>query len=116
MYTGTDNISREQQKLLEKARERIHPSEAFEILYRLVRDNDICKGREELHPDWFPIFEQYRESLRRYAPEEIIEKIDLFFKKFPGFDKSLTEIDPQSLKVSFLLGAGASKPDPPLCQ
>src|SRR5215510_4051771 len=112
MRYGTETISQSQQKLLERVSGRSSVSELTESLMRLVRDDDILEGREDVHPEWKNVFENNSATLRRRMSSAVFKHFEEFFDKLAEFDRSLAEINPQSVNISFLLGAGASKPDP----
>ena len=78
----------------------------------IALNDDIIENREQIHPDWQQLFEQKKDFLRStFGPREF-EKINSFFAGLRPFDELATTLDPRSLSLSFLLGAGASKPEP----
>ena len=107
MMIGT-NISAEQERLLSQARER--PGR-IELFLRVARDSDIRGGREDLHQDWLKLFEAQRETIERERPG-VIRELTSFFDEARPIDSTLASIVPATQKTTFLLGAGASKPEP----
>jgi len=83
--------------------------DAFQLL---TQDIDIIENREQIHPEWQQLFEQKKDLLRSVFPRHEFEKINSFFAGLKPFDALATTLDPRSLRLSFLLGAGASKPEP----
>lgn len=110
MKIGTETASGQQLRMLEQSRRR--PEAAWEYLYRLAADDDIRDESEELHPDWLPIYESIRESPSREIPTSARKMVDEFFSQLVAFDPVLRELDLNKFRVTFLLGAGASKPAP----
>lgn len=106
-----ENISSEQRQLLRRARHE-STAEAVDALYRVVRDTDIGDGREQLHPDWFDVFERHSANLAEYVPTEIFREFQAFFTAFSPIDSAASSIDFGAVTTAFLLGAGASKPAP----
>jgi NAD-dependent SIR2 family protein deacetylase len=107
-----ENISDTQRRLLQSAKRRTNSASLIEPLLQIINDSDIIKGKEDLHPDWIKIYEVSKRFLDRYLPSSESEKIVRFFKEVSTFDRVLTTLDPEKLKLAFLLGAGASKPTP----
>ena len=113
MKVGTKIISRQQLRYLERIQEgRYSSPEIVDILLKIVDDDDILEDREELHPGWIEIFENNIDSIKKIQPPIIWEKINSFFDKVVSLDSNIKDIDPKSTTMSFLLGAGASNPDP----
>jgi NAD-dependent SIR2 family protein deacetylase len=79
---------------------------------RIVRDDDISSGNEELHPDWLELYNRMKRQLRREVPPPAIRRLEEFFASAQPYDPLITEINPSEHSISFLLGAGASKPEP----
>ncbi len=111
MNVGTEKVSEDQRRNLERVR-RTQGSEAAHAFLEIVQDEDIRQGREDLHPDWLELFESRRAGLQRQLPDEIYQRIGTFFQEAQPFEESLRSLDPAKLKLTFLLGAGASKPPP----
>jgi NAD-dependent SIR2 family protein deacetylase len=112
MQIGTDQISTRQHRYLDQIRDEPRVRIILEFLGMLIQDENILAGREQIHPDWIPLFETHKDSLRRVAPSSLWDRLNSFFEKLTPFDRSLEDLDPKSLNLSFLLGAGASKPEP----
>ncbi len=113
MIVGSSKISARQNSYLESAK-RFHsrPERLLEIFVELFNNTDIKNEQEELHPDWITIFESIRSSLRDITPERFFSEIEDFFESAKPIDKKVEQLDPTKMRISFLLGAGASKPSP----
>jgi len=112
MQIGTDRISPQQQEMLEHLRHRPQGPQILDFFLQLVSDDDITEEREQVHPDWIQIFEANKEFLRRLAGSSQFQRISSFVERIVPFDHAVQELDPRTLTLSFLLGAGASKPEP----
>src|SRR5437588_4702665 len=108
---GTEGISEQQKMMLDRARGRPTPR-LDESLLKVSHDDDILEGREELHPAWVELFESNKSFIERYASPGAYQHLVCFFGKLSPLDASLRAIDPGSLNLTFILGAGASKPKP----
>jgi hypothetical protein len=108
MKIGTGTISEEQNSLLELARRGL----VVPAVLRVIRDPDIRGGREDLHPEWLDIFEAHRDQLELMLPKVSLQAVLSFFEEARPTDQALATIDPAKQKITFLLGAGASKPEP----
>jgi hypothetical protein len=102
MRIGTDSISSEQMRLLDRARMG-RRDEILEGLLRIVRDPDIRDEREELHPDWRSIYESNRGVVGHFLPAPATEEIEAFFAKLRPFDQQICELDLAKLRTTFLL-------------
>jgi len=111
MKVGTERISSQQEELLDNARgaQRDQLAEAF---WRIVHDIDIRDEKEDLHPDWLAIYEQKQQTVNRIFPSEVRREVESFFEDARSLDSQLRKLDLTKLRTTFLLGAGASKPDP----
>lgn len=112
MKIGTEKISGQQNDLLRMARESQSPREVARAFQHLMRDSDIRAGREDIHPDWVEVFESKAELLGRVLPRKVFDDMKAFFGKLIPFDKDVRNIDPSQGQITFLLGAGSSKPSP----
>ena len=110
---GTQRVSEVQQTLLVESRRAGLPVRRLaEHLHRVSDDPEILSGEEDLHPDWSGIFDRSRVSLRRMLSPDAFRRVESFFTSLDPYDQSIKSINPQTEKVAFLLGAGASKPHP----
>ncbi len=109
---GDENISTTQRELLGRSRRRIPPNELANILDLVATDRDILNGDEQVHPEWRTIYQRYQEQLRHLLDMSTFERLERFFNPEQLHDTLISAIDPKAEKVAFLLGAGASKPDP----
>jgi NAD-dependent SIR2 family protein deacetylase len=101
---GTDRISPEQRNFLEQARSaRRSPDLLAAILGRVLKDDEITSGEETLHPEWSEIYHSNYGALPDSLKGLLLP---------PPQSPILSKIDPRKLRVCFLLGAGASKPEP----
>ncbi len=103
-------ISTEQQELVQRLQtHRV----ASRIVMRLIWAFMSEKPEDEpLHDDWADVWRFYRERASRYAPDDIIERIDRWIKEgVVKTDDAVWELRVhEDAKVTFLLGAGASAP------
>lgn len=111
MNIGTQRISDEQKGWLARAR-RSSGGTLAEAVMAISNDDDIRNEREDLHPEWLDLFESRKDLLRGYLPREMFERVSSFFKDARSIDSSLANLNPADQRLCFLLGAGASKPDP----
>lgn len=84
----------------------------LDVFARAVRD--MRRNEEkDFHPDWLEHYERLRARISNAVWEQPEYKgiID-FIDAIPAHDPQLKAIDPRSLRVAFLLGAGASAPEP----
>jgi hypothetical protein len=110
---GTKIISSTQKRYLEQAKNVTTPTaEVARYLFQVSNDPDIIGGKEEIHPDWLSLFLVNAEPLRLNLSPEAFDNVKAFYSSLDPIDKALLSIDPTKGRVSFLLGAGASKPDP----
>ena len=108
---GTDNVSRNQRDYLELAK-RSSANRRATYLARIITDDDIQSGREMVHPDWIEIYRSKRKDLLGLPlPESLINKIIKTFDEVSCFD-DVSAVNPKTMHLAFLLGAGASKPKP----
>lgn len=112
---GTDRISDIQRAYLERYRDTDDLEQIAELLYRVVSDDDIESGLEDLHPNWISIFDQHRARLERaqaHSAGRLFGYVCQAFAALSTSDALISKIDPREEQVAFLLGAGASKPSP----
>lgn len=115
IIVGTENISDMQLSLLEDRRVQGPPIQLARLLHQVVSDDAIVSGRENLHPSWVSIFRQHREQLEAAhydAPWLSFADLCDAFDALEPIDPLIHRIDPRQEKIAFLLGAGASKPEP----
>ena len=116
---GTENTSLRQIHQLQDHRNGELRRPLFSVLNDLATDPDILEGIESLHPDWIEIFNNERHderhdprALRRFVPRGMVEHVERFFGSLQYTDRLIATINPQDESIAFLLGAGASKPEP----
>ena len=107
---GTDSTSRQQDRHLRDAR-RAPATIKARLLAEVLMDDDVQSGEESLHPEWVDIYRSVETSLARYMPPHYVKRIKEVFSKIEQ-DKEIATVDPSSSRIAFLLGAGASKPEP----
>jgi len=107
---GTERISERQEAYLRETAQE--PEEVrHRYLADLLMDRDIQSGKETLHPDWYGAYQSGLPLLERVLPKSILKDIRSTFSELEH-DKEIRKVDPQSARLAFLLGAGASKPSP----
>ncbi|QEG36807.1 SIR2 family NAD-dependent protein deacylase [Bythopirellula goksoeyrii] len=109
---GKKGISDQQQHLLERCRRDSTPHNLLDAFMTLINDREIRDGEEALHPSWFDVWEKRRARISQFGPDELVEQLTTFFNQARERDPEVTELDPQNQRICFLLGAGASKPEP----
>jgi len=108
---GIDNVSEEQKKYLEMAKIG-DPKRRGYYLARVIHINDVKSGREMLHPDWISIYRSIRREIHELSiPANLTKYIIGIFEKLSDID-DVSAVDPKTMHLAFLLGAGASKPKP----
>ena len=113
MNIGQGKVSDEQRDLLKQAHNKNAPQDyLLHILHRIANDTEIRSGEEELHPEWLDVFEANRDALERQLPPRMLESLASFYGEIKPYDELVTGLDPDNLCISFVLGAGASKPSP----
>src|SRR5438552_3877852 len=105
-------ISASQLHYLEMARRNPAFPMLIDLFDSIAGNTDIYEGREPLHPEWLTLFEATHPSLDRFITNPRFKRLRDFFDAARPYDPQLAEIDPRVLRVTFLLGAGASKPSP----
>jgi len=108
---GSKNISLRQKKILQEAKNS-HELYFIEAISQVLRDDDITSGRENVDPQWIELFKKNRQELIKRISPEFFDVLDSLLGKFSSIDSGTFKINPSNLKVTFLLGAGASKPSP----
>jgi NAD-dependent SIR2 family protein deacetylase len=107
---GTENISGQQARYLNDFRS-VPDEIKIRFLMEVLTDDDIISGKEVLHPDWIEIFQSFHDRLRKHMPVSHLKRIADALSQFEQ-DKEIYKVDPESARLAFLLGAGASKPKP----
>jgi NAD-dependent SIR2 family protein deacetylase len=106
---GTTSPSSLQLHHLKEAQSSSHPFEKARALMSVITDADLTSGQEELHPDWIEVYSAIRGKLTGTPFENELAK---GFEHILQAEEAISLIDPASLDLAFLLGAGASKPMP----
>lgn len=106
------NVSSTQMDFLYRARTKKTPFAAAEALLTVCNDGDITSGRETVHPEWANIFTSNIPQLKSRLTNEEFSKLEKIFGAATPYDKDVLNITPSSTRILFLLGAGASKPEP----
>ena len=112
---GSDNISEQQELLLQRAGVCVVErrwNDLRGILDQVASDNDLRLGKEEVHPDWRDLICNYRDAWGLATSKNIKDRILTLLSVFEKPGHNLGAFDPSKLSIAFLLGAGASKPNP----
>lgn len=110
---GLQNLTSTQIDLLAESKNpAIPPRILGGNLLRVFNDSDIQQQREDMHPDWMTLFEDNKGNLQKDLPPTQFSELTKNYTLLKPLDDALFDIDPTKGTVSFLLGAGASKPDP----
>ena len=105
---GIERISRRQQRYLADVERQRGSHQLIVRRYMAVaNEKEILSGKEQLHPDWRGLYSNYRTTISKYVSKGDLENLDEFFEIV-----DVKSINPNEARVCFLLGAGASKPDP----
>ena len=108
-----DRISPIQKRYLTGAKRNRTVHDLITPIMTVLHDEDITSGKEDLHHDWAALFNTNIEKIRNTLPEEIFAQLYTVFAAASTADaKLVSKINPSSTRLVFLLGAGASKPDP----
>ena len=108
---GTARVSSTQQHYLERAQRGDIPLEILIDTFRTVAtDEEILSGEEQLHPDWIRLYHSSRSIISELMPGRMLRQLDETFSR--PFDPDIEFLNPDEGEICFLLGAGASKPDP----
>lgn len=115
---GRDRISSTQRRHLEHARRMLkeiagvgRPPRHFLSLLNRVVDDDIRSGREQLHPEWQELYLRLFEVAESFDRSSVPDDFEEIFAP-RSVEEGVGQIDPSDNRVVFLLGAGASKPEP----
>ena len=116
IIVGNEKISGRQRHLLNQHRTDRGYRGLLMSLHEVVADEEIQRGIENLHPGWIDLFSRNRNNLvesgGRHLPQEFVSQILEFFDPLVMMNGLLAEVDPRNEEITFLLGAGASKPQP----
>jgi NAD-dependent SIR2 family protein deacetylase len=112
---GFKKVSTTQREYLERAQHALRVkdvSAVFTTLQTVIRDKDIVSGAEEILPEWVQVYESSKSDFQRVLHREAWLELEKAFKSLQIIDKAAFDLNFSKLKASFLLGAGASKPNP----
>lgn len=109
---GSERISSLQRDLLKAATAGTSLRALMEAIHYLATDFSIEKGEEDVHPSWIELIEHEKARITRYMPEDVKERLEQILAAAKVCDPAVATIDPETVRISFLLGAGASKPAP----
>ncbi|MEX0887558.1 MAG: SIR2 family protein [Phycisphaeraceae bacterium] len=112
MEYGTNTSGHQDQMLKLALRRYTRPADIIQYLQQLARDEDILEGEEQVNPEWEGVYKRVRPYLDRSLHASEVETIEQFFSGLRPYDPRLSNLDPRELRITFLLGAGASKPEP----
>lgn len=107
-----DNVSPLQARRLQMARTTTDPYRALALLEEQIEERSVRFGEETVHPDWLDVYSRHEALLYEVLSVEHADVIREFFDNLKPFDEEVRTISPSSEKIAFLLGAGASKPEP----
>jgi len=110
LIVGTDKVSNMQMDYLRQAKSASAPVLA-DLLLMVCKDRDLRSGKEYLHPDWLNLFRSQKASIMSTMSRNELAIIERELK-VPAFDPEIENINPNALRIAFLLGAGASNPKP----
>lgn len=109
LSVGTSTPSAVQLEFLTDAKHSSEASEIGHILFQVIRDDDLTSGREELHPDWLTVYRNIQSDMSGTSlGKELAKALGPLIDSVEG----VSVIDPLHSDLAFLLGAGASKPEP----
>jgi NAD-dependent SIR2 family protein deacetylase len=103
-------VSDTQAELLSEAKDGLELDDLGESLLQVCRDADITSGREAIHPDWKHLFNANSQTLRGNLSSRDFDCLLRVFGQPDPFDPELRSLSLKGKRITFLLGAGASKP------
>lgn len=107
---GIKKISKEQEYYLNRVRRHDRPNKYLISDFRTVAtDEEIRSGIEQLHPDWNKLYFTHRSRISELVSDIELQELD---EIFGTSDPDVGSINPDKANICFLLGAGASKPEP----
>ena len=113
MKLGTKIISRIQRSYLNEAQKAQEAESVFEYLHEVLSDKHILREQEEVHPEWISLFNKFQGKIKQNVTDNTFKKLyDQIAELTEPIDSQIREVDPSNTAISFLLGAGASKPAP----
>jgi len=112
MKLGKENLSEMQRRYLEIIKSDPSTRTLARAIWEFVSHDPIVTGEEDLHPDWVQVFEEKKDGISRYLGQDAFNTLVERLTPFIPFERSLTDLEPDKLTITFLLGAGASKPAP----
>ena len=111
--TGTERITGEQYYYLDRARRQNLPDEILvETFVTVATDEEIRSGKEQLHSDWSDLYYACRSRISELIHSRQLKELDETFLYSGTLDLGIRLLNPNEARICFLLGAGASKPDP----
>ena len=117
---GEEHISERQLRVLRRIRHYLEDmprnravAEYTRSLERLLHDTSIQQGREYLHTEWISLYEQYKDAIdTTLSGHPRLGNLKDLFDGLDLADSAVAAIDIKDERIAFLLGAGASKPEP----
>ena len=105
-----NEISEQQKRLLQRAVRLRDMDEGARFVVQAMRQ---VPAEELLDPQWADIWDRVKRTVHRYLPTSIVNEVDKRLETVQRIDEELQSIRlGQEAKVVFLLGAGASAPEP----
>ena len=112
IIVGTEDVSDGQWDMLRESSVATPLRDLAEMLRMLLNDDDIISGDETLHPEWLSIYQHHRDRLANYFRLIGIAHATETLDGLSYVDSHIADINPSEETIAFLLGAGASKPNP----
>lgn len=112
---GSEKASAEQINLLSEAHAALFEgqnSHSADLLRQVITDSDLLSGEETLHPAWLEIYEELKSEPLSPRTKRILEEIKKLIAHLLEIDEEVKLVNPNNQNIVFLLGAGASKPEP----
>ncbi|UCB43989.1 MAG: hypothetical protein JSV77_04960 [Dehalococcoidales bacterium] len=110
---GTDNVSQSQRRMLSTASSDRYPVRIrLQQLSDIIDDEDIQSGEENLLPQWLEVAPSLADLRMSSFERRLYERYMEFFSQFSPIDEEVYDIDASNCCITFVLGAGASQPDP----
>ena len=107
---GTESTSETQKQHLRDF-QRAPDGVKAKILAGVLIDSDILSGAETLHPEWLDAYQAIQDRLSQILPAPVYRRLSALISDIEH-EKEILKVDPESARLAFLLGAGASKPTP----
>jgi hypothetical protein len=109
---GTSRLSERQHLLLGRANEAIGREDRVAALSRLLQEPDIQSGKESISPEWLKLCRHLLNPASKTQRSKRLRQFSSVARNMVDHSPELEAIDVDRSRLAFLLGAGASRPEP----